>query len=154
MSSRALTTQTVAQIIVFVSIIVFAIFSLTYKNASRDYKRWFQYRGLSLAHLFLFTMLGMALPNHFWAVQLMGVLFELANYAITHIKSHDTKRRILNIIGGSFAPGHGYITEVHWLDRLIFGEYPTTHWWHPKVTDILMNILGFMLGRWMVLKNK
>ena len=148
-SSRAFKIQTVAQIIVCVSLAVFAIFSLTYKNASRDYKR-FQYRGLSVSHLFLFTMLGMAFPNQFWAVQFMGVLFELANYAITHIKSPDTKRRILNIIGGSFAPGHGYIAEVHWLDRLVFGEYPTDHWWHPKVTDIMMNILGFMVGRWIV----
>lgn len=148
-SSHTLETQTVAQIVVVVSSATFAIFSLMYKNASRDYTR-FQYRGLSFSHLFLFTMLGMAFPNHFWAVQTMGVLFELANYAITHMESPDTKRRILNVIGGSFAPGHGYIAEVHWLDRLVFGEYPTDHWWHPKVTDLFMNILGFMLGRWIV----
>lgn len=148
-SSRALKTQTVAQIIVVVSIAAFAIFSLMYKKASRDYTR-FQYRGLSVSHLFLFTMLGMAFPNQFWTVQFMGVLFELANYAVTKIQASDTKRRILNIIGGSFALGHGYIAEVHWLDRLVFGEYPTDHWWHPKVTDLFMNILGFMVGRWIV----
>lgn len=152
-SSRALQIQTAAQIIVVVSIAAFATFSLMYKNVNRDYTR-FQHRGLSFSHLFLFTILGMAFPNHFLPVQTMGVLFELANYAVTKIQAPDTKRRILNIIGGSFAPGHGYIAEVHWLDRLVFGEYPTDHWWHPKVTDILMNILGFMLGRWIVLKNK
>lgn len=138
------------QTIVVASMIIFAVFSQTYKSANRDYTR-FQYGGLSFSHLFLFTMLGMAFPDQFWPVQLMGILFELSNYVVTKIESPTTKKQVLDIIGGSFAPGHGYIAEVHWLDCLVFGEYPTDHWWHPKVTDVILNAIGFIAGRWFIL---
>lgn len=141
--------KTVTQFIAVASIIIFAVFSQTYKSANRDYTR-FQYGGLSLSHFYLFTMLGMAFPDQFWPVQIMGFLFELSNYAVTKIESPTTKQMVLNIIGGSFAPGHGYIAEVHWLDRLVFGEYPTDHWWHPKVTDTIINVIGFLAGRWLI----
>jgi len=141
--------QTVTRFTVVASVIIFGSFSQMYKSANRDYTR-LQYGGLSFSHLFLFTMLGMAFPDQFWPIQIIGILFELSNYAVTKIKSPDTKRWVLNIIGGSFAPGHGYIAEVHWLDRLVFGKYPTDHWWHPKVTDIILNIIGFLAGSWLV----
>jgi hypothetical protein len=101
--------------------------------------------GLSITHLFTYTCLGIIFPKHFLAWQIAGILFELLQLTLDKLDTK-TKHTILNIIGGRFTvqPEHNPI------DVWLHGPYTTQHWWHPKITDVFMNIVGFLIGQMII----
>ncbi len=101
--------------------------------------------GLSLTHLFTFMCLGIIFPRYFVFWQIIGISFEILEYAFNKL-DNKTREKILSIIGGRFTvqPEHNPI------DLWVHGPYPAQHWWHPKITDVFMNIVGFLIGQMII----
>ena len=141
--------QNIAIVAIVASVIGFiALSRYITTSPSITYSR-FQLGGFSIGHFLFFLMVGIAYPDYGWWALAIGIAFEFMEWVISYGLSMQQQERVLNIIGGRF-PNGGFRSPTHWLDRHLFGEYPTTHWWHPKVTDVIMNILGFLLGRWLI----
>ncbi len=142
--------QQVAKLAIVISIVVFIVLT-QYFNGLLDagYSRFQIGNGLSLGHFMFFFLVGIVWPEYMWQALAIGMLFEFIELIIARGLSPYNRQRILNVIGGWF-PNNGFKSPTHWLDRLVFGKYPTDHWWHPKVTDIILNIIGFLAGSWLV----
>ncbi len=151
MTSHSYTIQRVAKLAIVISILVFMVLA-QYFNGRLDagYSRFQLCNGLSLGHFMFFFLVGIVWPGYIWQALAIGIWFEFIELVISSGFSVDNRQRILHVIGGRF-PNHGFKAPTHWLDRLVLGEYPTDHWWHPKVTDVILNAIGFLAGRWFIL---
>jgi len=80
-------------------------------------------------------------PDQFWFWQGLGVLWEIIE-AIPYMAP-----QVLTYIGGCVhydlldKPQH-----VSWLDKAVGLHPPREHFWHVKLTDIVLNLVGFALG--------
>lgn len=106
----------------------------------------FQWRGLSMSHLLVWIAIGYIFPNYFYLTQLLGLAFELLELPIVLLDKYpEQQARILKYIGGCLYYPHGYKNAHHWIDGIL-GPHSEKHWWHVKITDIILNIIGFGIG--------
>jgi hypothetical protein len=106
----------------------------------------FQWRGLSMSHLLVWIGLGYAFPNKFILLQSIGILFELLELPIVLLDKYpEQQKRILKYIGGCLYYPHGYKNTHHSIDAIL-GPHSKKHWWHVKITDIILNFVGFGIG--------
>lgn len=99
--------------------------------------------GLSLTHFLFYTLLGFLYPNEFVFWQLMGVSWEVFETLPNRYP------QLLNVMGDCSRRPVGY---VHPFDRMVGGAcdsnegHSDNHQWHVKPTDVMMNIVGFVVG--------
>jgi hypothetical protein len=99
-----------------------------------------------MVHLFIWIVLGFLFPDKFILAQLLGIFFEILELLIVMFDNNTKiQKKILNIIGGClYYPSNKY-NEHHILDKFL-GPHSKLHWWHFKLTDVIMNIIGFIIG--------
>ena len=94
--------------------------------------------GLQINHLIFYTIIGFLYPHQFITWQLLGFIWELLEFIPT------LHPKILNYIGGCIQKNkinHFTVNPVdQWLPR------DKKHFWHPKLSDIILNLIGFYLG--------
>lgn len=106
----------------------------------------FQYKGLSMSHLLLWIVIGFIFPDKFWLSQLIGVLFEVLEYGIVYYDNNaNIQNKILYYLGGCMYYPRNKANTHHILDAPL-GPHSNKHWWHVKFTDIILNVIGFLLG--------
>ena len=107
-----------------------------------------EWHGWSLSHVFLYAGAGFLFPIYmFWEAQLIGILFEILQYIFMLPYWRDT---VLHYIGGCYMGN----SNVHWLDH-ITGPHSHYHWWHTKITDVICNVIGWLVGLaifWLIFK--
>jgi hypothetical protein len=127
----------------------------------QKYCNEFEWHGLSMSHFMIFACIGFVFPEQFWFVQAGGILFEIGEYVLGYYVNKYLECRpntpmkcdalavgawhILNLIGGRhyYPPGktNHHVSIDYWI------QVPSErHWWHVKITDVLMNVLGFAFG--------
>ena len=99
----------------------------------------YEIEGWQVNHLVFYTILGMLFPNDFWLWQGLGVLWEMVEF-VPYI--HPS---VLGVVGGCVRSG-SITAPAHWLDRSVGLPSPPHHFWHVKLTDVILNIIGFVLG--------
>ena len=85
--------------------------------------------GWSITHVTFFALLGYYYPTYFWYAFIWGVIWELCEYL-----SGKYKPKILSDFG-----------ECNKLQT----DNPDKKWWYAKWTDIICNVIGFLLGIYM-----
>jgi hypothetical protein len=106
----------------------------------------FQWNGLSLSHLLVWIGLGFTFPDKFILLQTIGILFELLELPIVLLDKYPEQQEyILKYTGGCLYYPPGKKNKHHWADNIL-GPHSEKHWWHVKITDIILNIIGFSIG--------
>ena len=108
------------------------------KKTKNNCKR-FEIYGLQLNHLVFYFIIGYLFPNQFEFWQLLGLFWELLEFIPTFYSN------ILPYIGGCIDESNINNFTINILDKSI--PRSKLHFWHPKMTDILLNIIGFYLGK-------
>ena len=85
--------------------------------------------GWSILHFTLFMICGYLFPKEFIFTTLCGILWELLEYLVSN-----TEYSIFDVLRG--------ISQCKLTDNDTIGE----HWFYSKYTDIILNILGFIVG--------
>lgn len=88
--------------------------------------------GWSISHLVFFAVLGYLYPSHMYFVLFLGLLWESIEFATQH-----TEWGLLHALRGL-----AKCKNIH----------NDNFWWYGKVSDLLMNLLGFWIGM-MIRKN-
>jgi len=97
----------------------------------------FEIYGLQINHLLFYTIIGFCYPNYFYTWQLLGLIWELIESIPIFYPF------ILNYIGGCIDKKHK-INIINPIDSWIY--VPKNHFWHPKLSDLLLNLIGFKIG--------
>ena len=116
----------------------------------------FEIWGLQVNHLFFFMFLGFLFHEYFYLIQLSGIVWEIFEY---YIKFNDW---ILNYMGGCFdkkTTKNTFLSQFYVykdnkkkmnpIDEFFNLDNSTKQWWHYSVAIIFVNILGFMIGKYM-----
>jgi hypothetical protein len=120
--------------------------------------REFEWNGFSISHLLMFCCLGFLYPDKFIIIQIFGIIFEILEYILSSmiINNNSLGIKILNIIGGrhyysqnenntSYNKKNKKSPTHLWFDYWI--QPPSElHWWHAKISDVFMNIIGNIIG--------
>lgn len=110
---------------------------LNNRNTSIPCSRYEIY-GWQINHIVFYAVIGALFPDDFWWWQGLGVLWELVEF-IPYVYPS-----VLAYVGGcvdSRPP-----RQVHWLDRSVGLPSPHDHFWHVKLTDVVLNVVGFGVG--------
>ena len=99
----------------------------------------FEIWGLQINHLIFYTIIGFIYPNFFFIWQLLGIIWELLEFIPTYYP-----KDILPYIGGCIDKDKINKYYIHPIDKTL--PRSKIHFWHPKFTDILLNIIGFYIG--------
>lgn len=106
----------------------------------------FQWKGLSMSHLLVWIVIGFIFPDKFILTQLFGLIFELIELPIVLLDKYpDKQNTILRYIGGCLYYPKNKKNIHHPIDSIL-GPHSEKHWWHVKITDIVLNIIGFIIG--------
>jgi hypothetical protein len=124
----------------------------TYKLASiitldkEKHCQEFQYNGLSLSHLFTWLLIGFIFYDKLWLSHVVGIGFEMLEYLIVVFDDdHLIQDNILKWVGGCFYYPKGKKNKHHPIDN-ITAPHSEKHWWHVKVSDVMLNLAGFYIG--------
>ena len=124
------------------------------KNSRKCYR--LEYFGVQPNHLYTFMFLGYFFPERFILIQLAGIVWEVFEYYI------DKDIRILNTIGGCLDPlpkknkldysKNNIVSKnrekyYNSIDRFFKIKNSKKHGWHHSVAEIVVNIIGFLMGR-------
>ena len=82
--------------------------------------------GWSILHLITFALLGYIYPEEFWFSMFLGVLWEFIEWSLGAL---DVPEWVRVFAGAAVPDGEG-------------------RWWYGRLSDIVMNALGFGLGIW------
>lgn len=106
----------------------------------------FQYNGLSLSHLFVWMLIGFVFYDKFWLSHIVGIGFEMLEYLVVVFDDeHHVQDKILKWVGGCFYYPRGKKNKHHPIDN-ITAPHSEKHWWHVKVSDVMLNLAGFYIG--------
>ena len=94
--------------------------------------------GIQINHLVFYTLIGFFYPREFFKWQLLGIIWELIEFLPTYYPN------ILNYIGGCIQKNKINDFNINYIDRWLPRD--KKHFWHPKISDLLINIIGFYLG--------
>ena len=96
--------------------------------------------GLQINHLIFYTVIGFLYPRKFIIWQLLGIVWELIEFIPTYYP------RTLDYIGGCIQKDMINNYTINPIDRWLPRD--KKHIWHPKLSDIALNLIGFYLGRY------
>tara|TARA_A100001015_G_C14981525_1_gene709678 strand:+ start:494 stop:994 length:501 start_codon:yes stop_codon:yes gene_type:complete len=112
--------------------------------------------GVQFNHLLLFGFIGFYFPSYFYTSQILGILFEY----IEHL-ADIYENNIIKYIGGCLTLNpklysnknllyyNVYRNENKYLnpiDRFFGINNSKIHGWHGSIAEILVNIVGFIIG--------
>ena len=100
----------------------------------------FEIYGWQINHLVLYTGLGFFFPYDFWLWQGLGLLWEIIEF-IPYVYPS-----VLQYIGGCVDTNIIDTSQTSSVDMYVGLYSPIQHFWHVKLTDIILNIVGFGLG--------
>jgi hypothetical protein len=114
-----------------------------------------EFYGFQLNHIALFIVLGYLFPNRFLFFMTMGILWEIYEYILQR-----NPKYIHQHLGGCLKihpPGmrqnpwnfNVYSGEKKYLnpvDKFFNIPVDTSNTWQPSVTEVLANLVGFMIG--------
>lgn len=106
----------------------------------------FEFYGLQINHLIFYIIIGYLFPQYFFTWQMLGLMWELFELLPTYYP--DT---FLPYIGGCIQMDKRDKFYVNIIDTLL--PRSKEHFWHPKLSDILLNIIGFMIGYYVRRRN-
>lgn len=94
----------------------------------------------AISHVVFFALLGYCFPNDgiFW--QCLGILWEIAEVIV------DQNHNLLEYTGGCTHEDIALENKGNYLDNVIRIMPTQLHVWHSSFSDIVCNILGFMIG--------
>jgi hypothetical protein len=142
--------------LVFMLFIVEIMYSCSCKDPSKTRCVRHEFYGVQLNHFGLFLFLGFVFPSYFYTLQILGVLFEIAEGILDH---HD--EFVVNYVGGclmerptnqpesSLANTVVFKNEEKYLnpiDRWFGIQNSKIHGWHGSAGEVVMNFLGFVAG--------
>ena len=142
--------------LVFMLFIVETMYSCSCKDPSKTRCVRHEFYGVQLNHFGLFLFLGFVFPSYFYTLQILGVLFEIAEGILDH---HDDF--VVNYVGGclmkrptnqpesSLANTVVFKNEEKYLkpiDRWVGIQNSKIHAWHGSAGEVVMNFLGFVAG--------
>lgn len=99
----------------------------------------FEVYGWQINHAVFYMFLGMSFPNRFWLWQGLGLLWELVEFVPYVFPS------VLPYTGGCMGIDAPPL-QLHWLDKAVGLPSPREHFWHVKLTDVILNVVGFAVG--------
>ena len=102
--------------------------------------------GIQVNHFIVYFLLGFLYPNYFYFWQIMGLLWELIEFL-----PNNYPNIFEPIIGGCIDINQQNKYYVNIIDKWIYRS--KTNFWHPKLSDIILNIIGFYLGKISFYKN-
>lgn len=132
------------------------MYSCSCKDPSKTKCVRHEFYGVQLNHFGLFLFLGFVFPSYFYTLQILGVLFEIAEGILDH---HDDF--VVNYVGGclmkrptnqpesSLANTVVFKNEEKYLnpiDRWVGIQNSKIHGWHGSAGEVVMNFLGFVAG--------
>ena len=105
----------------------------------------YEIHGWQINHLFFYAVIGFMFPDQFWFWQALGVLWEiieLVPYVLPQTLAWTGGCVHYDLLDKPY--------QVHWLDDAVGLQSPREHFWHVKLTDIVLNLVGFALGYFML----
>ena len=108
------------------------------KNNCYRFELW----GLQINHLVFYIVIGYFFPNKFYIWQLIGLLWEILEFIPIYYP-----KIVLPIIGGCVQPDRKN-NYINILDRWL--PHSKEHFWHPKLSDLILNIIGFYIGKYIM----
>lgn len=102
--------------------------------------------GLQMNHLLFYIIIGYLFPKYFLTWQILGICWELIEFLPTYYP-----HIFLPYIGGCIQLDKRDDFYVNIVDRWL--PRSDEHFWHPKLSDILLNITGFMIGYFIIRKQ-
>jgi len=115
-----------------------------------------EFYGVQYNHFVFFIILGFVFPSYFFVIQFLGILFELFEYYLD--KNNDF---VIKYINGCLMkkpkhiknnPVYNYSVYrnipkyVNPIDKFFGIKNSTLHGWHGSVAEVILNILGFLIG--------
>jgi hypothetical protein len=143
--------------------ITFILWSFSLKDAcscSNKYNNCYrsEFFGVQLNHFVLFVFIGFFFPSYFFTFLFLGIAWEVYDYYL-----HFNTDFVFNYMGGCLGekldnnPNPIYNYKVYRnipkymnpIDKFFGIKNSTIHGWHHSVAEIVPNILGFLLGRFL-----
>ena len=115
--------------------------------------------GVQPNHFILFAALGYKFPEYFYTLQFAGVIWELFEYYV-HLD-----KKLLKLLGGCLQISNKYNYGIgqtiykntnkkyNIIDRLFNIKNSKIHGWHHSVAEVLVNIAGFIVGKYFYDQN-
>lgn len=115
-----------------------------------------EFYGVQLSHLYFFIILGFLFPSYFFTIQLYGALFEAFEY---YLDKND--EIVKKYIGGCLMNKPNNVSNNDISNYTVYRNIPkylnpidkffgiknsTLHGWHGSVAEIVVNIIGFIIG--------
>ncbi len=125
-------------------------------NEKKNYCIRREFYGVQLNHLVFFIILGILFPSYFIIIQILGILFELAEYYLDKNNEYVKKyiggclmEKPKNVKNNNLADYKVYKNIPKYLNHIdkFFGiKNSTLHGWHGSVAEVIINIIGFGIG--------
>ena len=117
-----------------------------------------EFYGVQFNHFVLYVLIGMAFPSYFYTFQIIGVLWEIAEYILDK-----NPQWVVKYIGGclKYPPPHhkeednkvwdytvyrGIEKPLNVVDQVFQIKNSTIHGWHGSPAELIPNVLGFGVG--------
>ena len=138
-----MTTNTIKIVFIITLFIIYYLFRGIYMCPCPYPDKNFCYRaeiyGLHINHLLFYIIIGYLFPKYFLTWQIAGIFWEIIEMLPTYYP-----KIFLPYIGGCIQIDKRDSFYVNILDMWM--PRSNEHFWHPKVSDILLNIIGFSIG--------
>ena len=117
-----------------------------------------EFYGVQPNHLFLFIILGILFPSYFYSIQIIGILWEFAEYILDKFPI-----LVIKYSGGclrypppdynesnnpitNYTVYRGIEKPLNYIDKLFNVKNSTLHGWHGSVAELVPNLIGFLIG--------
>jgi hypothetical protein len=111
-----------------------------------------EFYGFQYSHFIFFTLLGALFPKQFWFWITLGVAWEIFEYWLSSrpvfggclvTSDEQTPLWFRRVYGGQ--PKH-----ENFIDRAFGIKNSQVHTWHYSIGDNLTNVVGFLLGKYLL----
>jgi len=149
-------------VIGFIVLFILWVYSLKYAcpcdNVEQSFCTRVEFYGVQYNHFVLFLLLGFTFPSYFYTFLILGILWELYEYIL-----HLYPRLVYKQLGGCLMERP---KNKHWnppyfyyvyrdepkyyniIDRVFGIHNSTIYTWHHSIAEIIPNIIGFLLGKY------
>ena len=122
----------------------------------------FEIFGVQFNHIYTFLALGYFFPEYFYAIQILGVIWELIEYYIHKYETPKLRKKIGGCFGnvsqetkntfphnlGDLVAGNSK-KKLNPIDKFFNIKNSSLHGWHHSVAEIIVNIISFIIGSYL-----
>lgn len=125
-----------------------------------------EFYGVQLNHFFLYILLGLLFPAFFYTFQGLGIIWEIVEFILDN-----NPILVINYIGGclksapieydheknhpsNFIVYRNIKKPLNPIDNFLKIKNSTLHVWHGSPAELVPNLLGFLLGRYINKKSQ